>query len=137
MTQGQEGPLVQQAPVNLYDDGHELVAVLPMPGLDADNIEIRVTEQDLVVEGQMRGPRQEERQYLLHEWHYGPFSRTVSLPFAVDATLANATFGNGVLTVALPKAAQLRTGVIRLREDSGSHHDGVQGHAGREVQPRG
>jgi hypothetical protein len=32
----QEGQQVQEVPANLYDDGHELVAVLPLPGLTAD-----------------------------------------------------------------------------------------------------
>jgi HSP20 family protein len=123
-------------PVNLYDDGHELVAVVPMPGLTADEIEIRVTDHDLNIEGRLRGPRQEARQYLMHEWRYGPFSRRVPLPFAVDAERANATHGNGVVTVALPKSDQPRPGVIRLRKDTGSHHDQEQRHAGREAQPR-
>jgi len=32
MMRAQEGQQVQEVPANLYDDGHELVAVLPMPG---------------------------------------------------------------------------------------------------------
>jgi HSP20 family protein len=135
MIRTQEDQPAQELPVNLYDDGHELVAVVPMPGLTPSEIEIEVTEQELVIRGQLRGPGQEARQYLLHEWRYGPFTRTVSLPFAVDAERANATHGNGILTVALPKADQLQTGVIRLLEDARPHHS-FQGHAGREVEPR-
>jgi HSP20 family protein len=136
MIRAEAGQQVQEVPVNFYDDGHELVAILPMPGLTADDIEIEVTDHELAVRARLRGPRQEERSYLMHEWRYGPFARRLSLPCPVDAARANATHGNGILTVALPKSDQPRPGVVRLRKDAGSHHDQEQGHAGREVQPR-
>ena len=94
----QDKPPDQELPLNLYENGHELVAVVPMPGLTPDEIEVRVTEDALVIEGRLRGPGQETRQYLVHEWHYGPFRRAVSLPFAVDAERANAMHGNGSAT---------------------------------------
>jgi HSP20 family molecular chaperone IbpA len=81
----QEGQQVQEVPANVYDDGHELVAVLPIPGLTGDEIEIEVTDHELTVQARLRGPRQEERHYLMHEWRYGPFARRLSLPFPVDA----------------------------------------------------
>lgn len=136
MIRAQEGQQAQEVLVNLYDDGHELVVVVPMPGLTPNEIEVEVTDHELSIQGQLRGPRQEERQYLMHEWRYGPFVRRVALPFAVDAQRANATHGNGILTGALPKSDQPRPGVIRLRKDAGSRHHQEQGHAGREAQPR-
>jgi len=104
--------------------------------LTADEIEIEVTDHELAVRARLRGPRQEERSYLMHEWRYGPFGRSLSLPLPVDAGRANATLGNGILTVALPKSDQPRPGVVRLRKDAGSRHDQEQGHAGREAKPR-
>lgn len=135
MIRSQPGQLHQEIPINVYDNGRELVAVMPLPGLLPDSFEVRVTDRELIIEGNLRGPRQEEREYLLHEWHYGPFSRRVALPFAVDAILANATHGNGVLTVALPRSSQPRPGVIRLEKEGGSHHDQRQGHVGCELRP--
>jgi len=121
----------QDVPPNLYDDGQMLVAVVPLPGITSDDIEIRVTDSELEIEGRLRGPRQDERHYLIHEWRYGPFRRRVRLSEPVDATRANATHGNGVLLVALPKADRTRPGTIHLARDAGSHHDQYQGHAGR------
>jgi HSP20 family protein len=136
MMRAQNGPQIQEVPANLYEDGHELVAVLPIPGVTADEIEIEVSDHELVIQARLRGPRQEERHYLMHEWRYGQVARRLSLPYPVDATLANATHGNGILTVALPKSSQPRPGVVRLRKNAGSRHDQEQGHAGREAQPR-
>src|SRR5690348_6885556 len=91
--------LDQKLPVNVYETTGGLMVVAPMPGIDAEDISITITSEHLTIQGKMRGPRQEERTYLQHEWHYGPYSRTLPLPFPVRAEQANASFGNGVLTV--------------------------------------
>jgi HSP20 family protein len=135
MDSSRDGVPTREMPLNLYENGHELVAVVPMPGLTPAEIEVRVTEDALVIEGRLRGPGQESRQYLIHEWRYGPYSRSVSLPFPVDAERANVTHGNGVLAVALPKAERNRPGVVRLAESTATGHK-AQGHAGREAEPR-
>ena len=38
---------------------------------------------------------QQERRYLVHEWTYGPYERTITLPVEVDGRQANASHGNG------------------------------------------
>jgi HSP20 family protein len=42
-------------------------------------------------------------------------SRTISLPVAVDAEKAEATFEHGILTVTLPKVPEARAKVIRVK----------------------
>ncbi len=46
--------------------------------------------------------------WYLRELPHGTFRRTVSLPFAVDADQAQATFEHGVLRIVLPKAEAAR-----------------------------
>jgi len=92
-------------PVNVFENDRELVVVAPMPGVAAEDISVDVLDDGrLIVRARMHGEGQERRQYLLHEWTYGPFERSVQLPVPVDGMRANLTYGNGVLTVALPKA---------------------------------
>ena len=75
------------------------------------------------------GAGQERIEYLVREWSYGPFERTVELPCAVDASRANLSYGNGVLAVSLPKAS--RTLVASLAVAPSGHARGVTaGHAG-------
>lgn len=91
-------------PVNLYENDRELMVVAPMPGVTAEDIRVEVTaDGHLVLRAAMRGEGQERIDYLLREWSYGPFERSVELPRTVDATRANLSFGNGVLAIALPK----------------------------------
>jgi HSP20 family protein len=89
----------------------------------------------LVVRARMHGEGQERIRYLVHEWSYGPFERSLQLPAAVDAGRANLTYGNGVLTVALPKAEA--TASASLTVASTGHARGVTGgHAGDPARTR-
>lgn len=117
-------------PVNLYENERELMVVTPMPGVTAEEIGCEVTgDGRLVLRAAMRGAGQERIEYILREWSYGPFERTVELPCTVDATRANLSFGNGVLTIALPKAESTVAGPLRVTP-TGHARGMTAGHAG-------
>ncbi|HEX2193772.1 MAG TPA: Hsp20/alpha crystallin family protein [Candidatus Limnocylindria bacterium] len=117
-------------PVNLYENERELMVVAPMPGVSAEDISVEVTDDGrLTLRAAMHGEGQERIDYLLREWSYGPFERTVELPRAVDASRANLSFGNGVLTIALPKSH--RTASAMLAVAPAGHARGMTaGHSG-------
>jgi HSP20 family protein len=99
----------------MYQTAERLAVAAPMPGLEPADITVRITaEGTLELRGKLRGPRQEEMDLLLDEWSVGPYERTLSLPCPVDGELADVTYGNGVLVVALPKAAQTRPATLNL-----------------------
>ncbi|MFN0070756.1 MAG: Hsp20/alpha crystallin family protein [Chloroflexota bacterium] len=129
---GHEG--VQVIPANVYDDGHEIVIVMPLTGITSDEITVRVSDGELQVIAGIRGPRQVTREYPLHEWSYGPYQRRIELIGSVDGGAANATHRNGVLTVALPKASRTTSATIHLERDTGSRHDQCRGHRGGHDQ---
>ncbi|HYM53004.1 MAG TPA: Hsp20/alpha crystallin family protein, partial [Candidatus Dormibacteraeota bacterium] len=90
-------------PINLFENDRELMVVAPMPGIAAEDIEVDVRDDgSLTLRARQHGPGQERITYLLREWSYGPFERTIELPCAVDASRANLSFGNGVLTITFP-----------------------------------
>ena len=77
----------------------------------------------------MHGEGQERIRYLLREWSYGPYERTIELPCAVDAMRANVTYGNGVLSVTFPKAGSTSAGRVLVQRTG--HTRGVAaGHRG-------
>jgi HSP20 family protein len=118
-------------PLNIFENDRELVLVTPMPGVAAEDISVDVRDDGtLTIRARQHGEGQERISYLLREWSYGPFERTISLPCAVDAGRANLSYGNGVLTVSFPKAAA--TAPAMLAVTSTGHARGVtSGHAGR------
>lgn len=109
-------------PLNLFENDRELMLVAPMPGVAPEDIAIEIGDEGkLTVRARQHGEGQERIAYLVREWSYGPYERSIDLPRTVDARRANVTYGNGVLSITLPKAdatvpAQLtveRTGQTR------------------------
>lgn len=88
----------QTAPVNLYETDEALVAVAALPGVMADDIEITVEPRRLTITAAMRTAAPKE--YLLHEWTYGPCARQVEIPEGFGAQVT-ASFGNGQLAIQL------------------------------------
>jgi HSP20 family molecular chaperone IbpA len=86
----------QPVPVNMYEAEEALVVVAPLPGVMEDDIEIVVDSGKLTISAALRSPAPKD--YILHEWTYGPYRREVEIPagFGGEAT---ASFGNGQLAV--------------------------------------
>ena len=117
-------------PVNLFENNRELMVVAPMPGVGPEDISIDVTDDGtLVIRAAQHGEGQERIDYLRREWSYGPYERTIELPYAVDAMRANVSYGNGVLAVTLPRADATVGNRIRLAR-TGHARGGAVGHAG-------
>jgi HSP20 family protein len=107
----------QTVPVNIFEAEDLLMVIVPMPGLQEEDIDINVRGNTITVEGQERADLKPDtnKRYLRHEWRYGPYRRMIELPYAVDANSAEATFGNGVLTVRLQKAETERARRIQVK----------------------
>ncbi|MDP9250478.1 MAG: Hsp20/alpha crystallin family protein [Chloroflexota bacterium] len=117
-------------PINLFENDRELMLVAPMPGVAPEDISVDVHDDGrLTLRALQHGPGQERIDYLLREWSYGPFERTIELPRPVDASRANLSFGNGVLTITFPKTAATAPGTLAL--SSTGHARGMTaGHPG-------
>ena len=117
-------------PINLFENDRELMVVAPMPGVAPEDISVDVTSDGrLTLRARMHGEGQERIAYLLREWSYGPYERTIDLPEPVDAARANVTYGNGVLSITFPKAATTEPRTLAVQRTG--HTRGVAaGHRG-------
>ena len=97
---GEAGGETMVVPVNVYEAGEALVVVAPLPGVQAGDVDVSVEGDQLRITAAMRSPAAKE--YLVHEWHYGPFERVVSLPDGFGGG-GTATFGNGQLAIRLTR----------------------------------
>lgn len=125
--EGGDAQGAQTVPVNVFEAEEILMILVPMPGLQDEDVDITVRGNTLTVEGRERADLKPEsgKRYLRHEWRYGPYRRMIELPYAVDANSAEATLGNGVLTVRLQKAETER--IRRIRVSAGGGQGGGQG----------
>jgi HSP20 family protein len=106
----------QHISVKVYRTGQRLMVAAPMAGLEPEDIVVEITADGrLLLHGGQRGFLKEVKELLLDEWSAGAYHRELALPVAVDAVCANVTYGNGVLTVALPVSEQTRPARLTLR----------------------
>jgi HSP20 family protein len=121
-------PGAQDLPVNAFETDEEVVVVAAMPGVEPQDIAIRLEGHTLHLESDVRGQDAQKR-YIRQEWSYGPYRRAVPLPIPVDAQAANVTFGNGVLTIVFPKASEFVPAALEVPK-TGPARGLREGHAG-------
>lgn len=100
---------------DLYDAGEAFVVEADLPGVAEDAIELQVTGTALTLAG--KRPVQAPEGYAAHrrERRGYEFSRSFAFPVKVDPEKATATMKNGVLTVRLPKAAEVQPRKITVQ----------------------
>jgi HSP20 family protein len=86
------------------DDDQDVVVKLEVPGMQANDFELEVVGDVLVVRGEKRMSWDNQvGDFYVSERAYGRFERAVQLPASVDEDRARARYDAGVLTVRLPK----------------------------------
>jgi len=123
-------------PINVYETQEDIVIVAAMPGVEADNIDVEAEGSTITLTSAVRGPGQSDRSYLLQEWTYGPYTRTITLPMEIDPQHANASHGNGVLVVSIPKGERSRVVKVPLR-GSKAAAEPESGHSGHHTSREG
>jgi HSP20 family molecular chaperone IbpA len=89
--------MAQRLPVNVYETTGAVVVVTPMPAVMASDVHVTLDGRSLSIRAECRTPA--EKDYLLHEWHYGPFERSFELPNDFGFAGGDASLGNGQLAV--------------------------------------
>jgi len=102
--------------VDMYQTDNEVVVRASVPGLKADEVQINITGDVLTLKG---GVKQEEerkdRAWHIREHRFGSFERSIALPTAVKTDKAEAVFENGILTITLPKADEVKPKTINIK----------------------
>lgn len=135
MTLGQQPQ--QTVPVQVHQSGDLIVLAAPMPGLEPQDISVVIAGDKVTIRGSYRGARPEDSDLLVSEWTIGPYFREVVLPQPVNGPLTNASYGNGVLVVAMPKMEEKSQGgytEFQLEVVEATRGQRI-GHTGSEMRP--
>jgi|SRR6516165_1435817 HSP20 family protein len=103
-----------QPRVDIYETDNELTLYADVPGVKAENVELRFERGELVL--QARPERSQHRgQMLLREYEEGDFFRVFQIHESIDPTRIEAECKNGVLTVHLPKVEAVKPRQVRVK----------------------
>jgi HSP20 family protein len=90
---------------NVWVSENSAVVTTEVPGIDPIALEISVVKDSLTLRGSRKAEELKEGEaYHRQERWNGQFTRTLELPFPVDADKVEARFAKGVLYISLPRA---------------------------------
>jgi len=105
--------------VDVVETDKAVEVSVELPGLDAKDVEVSLTNDVLTIKGEKKVEREENSKgYRLSERSYGNFYRTIPLPAEVATDDAKAEFRKGVLTVSLPKTPEAQAKVKKVEVKS-------------------
>jgi HSP20 family protein len=101
--------------MDLAESDKEITITAELPGLDEKDFEVTVAGDLLTLKGEKKSEHEERNGDSYYaERRYGSFSRSVRLPFEVKDEAVDAKYDKGVLTVRVPKPAELQRPARRI-----------------------
>lgn len=102
-------------PADIRETDNDLIVTTDLPGIDPQNINVRVEKNILSISGERCSEREvEPEKFHLVERMYGAFARSFILSTPVETDKTRATYKDGVLTISLPKAEQAKPKRIQI-----------------------
>ncbi|MBV8205527.1 MAG: Hsp20/alpha crystallin family protein [Acidobacteria bacterium] len=102
-------------PVDVYEDEHNVSLRVEVPGIDPNDLDIRVENNVLTVRGERKWNKEDkEENFHRVERRYGAFSRALTLPNTVSTDDVHANYNSGVLEIKLAKRAEAKPKQIKV-----------------------
>jgi HSP20 family protein len=91
-------------PINVFQQGDALLAIIELPGIDKKDLQIQAKENTIRISGKKAASYPEGVSVHRHERSFGEFDRTLSLPVQLDADGIKAEYRDGILALFLPRS---------------------------------
>ncbi|MCM8772686.1 MAG: Hsp20/alpha crystallin family protein [Candidatus Omnitrophica bacterium] len=102
--------------VDIYEDADNVVIKAEIPGMNKEDISVTLTDDTVTISGKKAEEKKIEREnYYRKEIRTGSFSRSFTLPCAVDKEKVKATYKNGILEIILPKSEKEKEKEIKIQ----------------------
>jgi HSP20 family protein len=100
---------------DIYESQDVLTVILEMPGVEKGNVEVRVEDGVLHVEGRLDLSKYQGLQPLYSEYNIGHYARSFHLTNKIDQAKIAAELKDGVLSLTLPKAEEAKPRTIKVK----------------------
>jgi HSP20 family protein len=100
---------------DIYESQDALTVILEMPGVEKDNVDVRVEEGMLNIEGRLDLAKYQGLLPLYTEYNIGHYARSFRLSSKIDQSKIAADLKDGVLSLTLPKAEEAKPRTIKVK----------------------
>jgi HSP20 family protein len=113
---------LRHLPLDVRTDAESLTIEASLPGVRPEDVEITIEGATVTLSTSAEEERtEEEGSYLVREIRRGAVTRSVALPEGLEADKASATFENGMLTLRIPRAEQVKPRRIKISPTTDGH----------------
>lgn len=110
-----EPDVVLLPPVDIFEDAEGIVLQMDMPGVSKDRLNIQADRNTLLVEGSAKIDMLQGMEALYADVRATDYRRSFTLTSELDSDKIDANLKDGVLTVRIPKRAELRPRKVEVR----------------------
>jgi HSP20 family molecular chaperone IbpA len=107
--------VAMRPPVDIYEDADGITLQADMPGVSRDRLELRVDGNTLIIEGEVQFELAENMEALYADVRANRFRRSFALSRELETEKIDANLKDGVLTVRIPKRAEVRPRKIAVQ----------------------
>lgn len=101
--------------LDLYTTPEAVIAKVALPGVKPEDVDVTIGDDVVTISGTFKEEKEtSDAGYVHKELSQGTFSRSFSLPTAIKADVATAEFGNGLLTLTLPKSEEIKPTHVKV-----------------------
>jgi HSP20 family protein len=109
-------------PLDVSENDDAFIVTASVPGMNPDDLDITISDNVLTIKGEYKSDETiKDEQYHIRERRYGGFGRSVTLPVTVNADGVDAHYEDGVLTLTVPKAEEVKPRRIAVKVHSNGH----------------
>ena len=109
-----EASRVVRLPIDAYSTDDAFVLNAYVPGVNPEDVEITFEGEELTIRGKFEA-QPEEVNFIKRELYHGAFERKVNFNVPVNGDAIVATYSNGVLSLRVPKAEEIKPKQIRVQ----------------------
>jgi HSP20 family protein len=110
-----ERDLIKVPAAELQETEDVIHLKLELPGIEAKDLDVKVTENAVYVSGERKSENKtEDKGYTRTEFHYGKFQRVIPLPAKIQNTDVKAEYKDGILNLSLPKTQAEKNKVVKV-----------------------
>jgi HSP20 family protein len=104
--------------MDMYETSDQVIIVAELPGVDKSDLEVEVEAEAAKIAGMRRAPTDVPGiRYHLAEIGYGRFERILRLPARIRPDQVEATYKNGLLSIAMPKQTMPHPRQIKVHNE--------------------